>query len=370
MSLFTRLSALALAGLVAIGAAGCDSSDTTAAVTGPVVQFGSTSLLATEGTVVSIPVVLSGSTGQPVTVEVLFARATSSTAFNADSTVAGADITDFGTSDGLVQKASVSFDGTADETKTVTFRVVADGVLEPSETAVFALQRATGASIVTPREFTVSIGTPPISTVRAGTLNSVYTVEGVVTRTLGRNTWIQDATGGMVLFGPAGSPIATAVANGELRRGDRVQATGRLVEFQSSTGLPGTGLLEIDNIAAGGFLVLARNQTLPGIQTVTLAQFTAGDPDPDTYESELIRVTGLTIDPAGDVVFAAAKNYTVSQTIGGVTTTGILRSGSAGDSEAIGTPIPTGTITFEGVAGQFRGANQLTIVKTSDLIPQ
>ncbi len=371
MPLLTRLSALALAGLVAIGAAGCDSSDTSAAATtGPVVQFGTNSKLATEGTVVSIPVTLTGSTGQPVTVEVLFARGSSSAAFNADSTAAGADITDFGMSDGNVQKATVSFSGAADETQTVTFRVVADGLLEPSETAVFALQRASGASIGTPRELTVSIGTPPISTIRAGTLQSIYTVEGVVTRALGRNIWIQDATGGIVLFGPAGSAIATAIVSGDLRRGDRVQATGRLVEFQSSTGQPGTGLLEIDNIAATGFLRLARDQTLPGIQTVTLAQLTAGDPDPDTYESELIRVTGLTIDPAGEVVFSAAKNYTVSQTIGGVTTTGILRIGSAGDSEAIGTPIPTGTITFEGVAGQFRGANQLTVVKTTDLIPQ
>ncbi len=377
MSLFTRLSALALAGLVAIGAAGCDSSGTTAAATaGPVVQFGTNSRLATEGlptesgTTVSIPVSLTGSTGQPVSVEILFARSASTAAFNADSTVAGTDITGFGTSDGGVQKATVSFDGTADETKTVTFRVLQDNVFESSETAVFALQRPVGASIGTTRELTVNIGTPPISTARAGTLGQIYTVEGIVTRALGRNTVIQDATGGIVLFGPAGSPIATAVADGSLRRGDRVQATGRFTEFQATTGAPGTGLLEIDNIALGGFQVLARDQALPAAQTITLAQFTAGDPDSDTYESELVRVTGLTIDPGTDVVFAFAKNYTVSQTVGGVTTTAILRIGSSGDSNAIGQPIPTGTFTFEGVAGQFRGANQLTVVRTTDLIPQ
>lgn len=369
MSVFTRLSALALAGLVAIGAAGCDGSDATAAASaGPVVQFGTNSKLATEGTVVTIPVKLTGSTGQPVTVEILFARGASTAAFNTDSTVVGADITDFGTTDGGVQKASLTFSGTADETKTVTFRVIADGILEPSETAVFALQRVTGASIGTPRELTVSIGTPPISTARAGALNSVYTVEGVVTRALGRNIWIQDATGAIVLFGPTGSAIANAVVSGELRRGDRVQATGRLTEFQATNGAPGTGLLEIDNIAAGGFLVLARDQALPGVQVITLAQLTDGDPDRDTYESELVRVTGLTLDPAGDVVYAFAKNYTVSQTIGGVTTTGILRIGSSGDSEAIGQPVTTGTFTFEGVVGQFRGANQLTVVKTTDIV--
>lgn len=381
MSLFNRLSALALAGLVAVGASGCDSSDPTAVATGPVVQFGTTSIAAGEGlptesgTTVSIPVALTGSAGQPVTVEVLFARGSSTALFGADSAAAGTDIFGFGAAADGVQKATVSFAGTADETQTVTFRVRQDNLIEASETAVFALQRPTGATIGATRELTVNIGTPPIAVARAGVVNGKYTVEGVVTRAKGSNVWIQDATGGIVLFTRAGEPLLAAITSGAVAIGDRIQATGRLVEFQASTGAPGTGLLEIDNILEGGFQVLNRGETPPAVQRITLAQFTAGDPDPETYESEIIRIEGLTIDPAGDVNFTnvngsstSGKNYTVSQTVAGVTTTGVLRIGGVGSTDLIGVTIPTGTFTFQGPAGQFRGGNQLVPVVLTDII--
>jgi hypothetical protein len=393
MTLLTRLAATALVGLASVGAAGCDSADPQTG-TGPVVQFGTNAVSVLEGSVradsvatttvgtrVSIPVRLTGANGTPVTVEVLYAAGpTVSTARpgvrNADGTfpTGGAvDFVDFGAVSEGHYKATVTFSGTVDTTQVVTFTVIRDGVGEVSETAVFALQRVVGATLGTVTEFRANIGVPTIAAVRGGALNSTVTVEGIVTRAKGRNVWIQDATGGLVLFGPAGSPIATAItlgtATGGIAVGDRIQATGRLVEFQASNGLPGTGLLEVDNIVAGAFTVLNRGNALPGAQTITLAQFTAGDPDPDTYESELIRVENLTVDPAGDVVFVAAKNYTASQTIGGVTTTAILRIGSAGDTDLIGTPIPTGTFTFQGPAGQFRSGNQLTPVLVSDITP-
>ncbi len=209
----------------------------------------------------------------------------------------------------------------------------------------------------------------PISSVRTAALNSTVTAEGVVTRALGRNVWIQDDTAGLVLFGPAGSPLATAIASGAIAAGDRITATGRLVEFQATVGAPGTGLLEIDTILEGGFTVLARAQAAPAVQTLTLAQLGEGDPDTEVYESEIVRITNLTIDAAGDVSFVAAKNYTVSQTVGGVTTTAILRTGSATDSEVVGTAIPTGLFTYQGPANQFRSANQLLPVRTTDIVP-
>lgn len=360
MSFSTRLTALALAGLV--GVSGCDSG-TEAPPAGPTVQFVATSALAIEGTTVSIPVALTGANGTPVTVEVLFAAGVS-------TSTAEADFTGFGTLEGGVRKALVSFSGAADETKTVTFEAVADGLIESAETAVFALQRVSGAEIGARREFTANIGVPPVSTVRASVLLSTATTEGVVTRAFGRNVWIQDATGGLILFGPAGSPIALAVASGALRAGDRVQATGRFVEFSATTGLPGTGLLELDSILDGAFQVLARGQTPPAPQTVTLAQIN-GSSD-DRYESEIVRVTGLTIDAAGDVAFSngtgSGKTYTVSQTVGGVTTTAAFRISGTGDNAVVGTPIPTGPFTFEGPIGQFRGTYQLNPVVVTDII--
>ena len=389
MSLSSRLSALALAGLVAVGAAGCDSADPAPAA-GPVVQFGSSAVSVLEGSIrpdsvatttvgtrVTIPVRLTGAAGTPVTVEVLYASSpVVSTARpgvrNADGTFpAGVDFVDFGAQADGVLKATVTFSGAADETQNVTFTVVRDGIGEVSESAVFALQRAQGATIGPVREFTTNIGVPTVAAVRTAALNSTVTVEGVVTRAKGRNVWLQDDTAGIVLFGPAGSPLATAVVNGVIAVGDRVQATGRLVEFQSGpTGapVPGAGLIEVDNVVDGAFSVLSRANAQPAPQTVTLAQITAGDPDTDAYESEIIRVEDITIDGAGDVAFVAAKNYTVTQSSGGTTTTAILRIGSVGDTDLIGQPIPTGTFTFQGPAGQFRGANQLTPVVLTDII--
>ena len=359
MSLSTRIAALAALALTFAPLAGCDGVDADPLVIGPVVQFATTSTLAVEGSTVTIPVQITGTNGTPVTVEVLFAVGTSTTTLNTD-------FTGFGAATDGVQKATVTFAGTADETQNVTFQAVADGVAESAETAVFALQRVTGATIGARRQFTANIGVPTIAAVRAGTLLSTVTVEGVVTRAKGNQAWIQDATGGFVLFG---ATIATAITSGAILPGDRVQATGRLNEFQPTVGVPGTGLLQVDNIAAtGGFVVQARGQALPAPQAITLAQFTAGDPDNDTYESEIVRITGLTIDRAGDVVFVAAKNYTVSQTVGGVTSTAVLRIGGVGATDLIGTVIPTGTFTFQGQAGQFRGTNQLVPLLVSDIV--
>ena len=363
MSLSSRIAALAALALSVAPLAGCDGVDADPLVTGPVVQFATTSTLAVEGSTVTIPVQITGTNGTPVTVEVLFAVGTSTTTLNTD-------FTGFGAATDGVQKATVTFAGTADETQNVTFQAVADGVAESAETAVFALQRVTGATIGARRQFTANIGVPTIAVVRAGTLLSTVTVEGVVTRAKGNQVWIQDATGGFVLFG---ATVATAITSGAILPGDRVQATGRLNEFQSGpTGapVPGAGLLQVDNIAAtGGFVVQARGQALPAPQVITLAQFTAGDPDTEVYESEIIRVTGITVAAAGDVVFVAAKNYTVSQTVGGVTSTAVLRIGGVGATDLIGTVIPTGVVTFQGPAGQFRGTNQLTPVLLADLAP-
>ncbi len=208
-----------------------------------------------------------------------------------------------------------------------------------------------------------------IAQVRTTALNETVTVEGIVTRALGRNVWIQDDTAGIVLFGPGGSPIATAIVNGDIVAGDRVRATGRIIEFGITTGAPGTGLTEIDMIAEGGFTRLSRGNTAPAAQVITLAQLVAGDPDTDAYESEIVRINNLTVDAAGATVFAAGTNYTVSQTTGGVTTTATMRVGSVGDSDLIGTAIPAGPFTFQGPVGQNRSANQLQPVRTTDIIP-
>lgn len=198
----------------------------------------------------------------------------------------------------------------------------------------------------------------------------VVTVLGVVTRAFGRQIFLQDSTAAINVFSPQGE-LFDAVRSGSVRAGDSLQVTGRLVEFQPTTGQPGTGWLEIFNVQSDGFFVSWRDVPLPAAQRVTLAEIVAVDPDADTYESQIVRVDSLTIDAAGATTFAASTSYTVRQTVGGVETTGVMRvagpGNATGDSELVGRPIPTGPFDFIGPVNQFRGTNQLLPVRATDV---
>ena len=233
--------------------------------------------------------------------------------------------------------------------------VLEDEFAESPEVAVFALQNVTGgATVGAARQFRVQIGTPPISAARARGAGATVTIEGIVTRARGRVSFVQDGTAALGVFAN-GNAYAAAVASGDIASGDRIQIQGELSEFNS--------LLQIGTV--NSFKVLSRDNALPPAQTVTLSQIaTSGD----TYESELIRVTGLRL-PTSDVLFSANTNYDVVN--GG--TTVILRPSS--DSEIGGQPIQPltggspgdyGPFTFTGVLGQFRDTNQLNPLRASD----
>ena len=343
MRFLSLLPALALA----LVAAGCDSVEPETPP-GPVIEFGAASVSAAEGDrQVEIPVRLSnGVAGQTYTVEVLLAAASSSATF-------GADVTNFGQAAGPNRVQTVTLTGESD-TQTVTIDVVDDTELEGPEAAVFALQRPTGATIGAARQLRLEIGTPPIATARARAVGTVVTVEGVVTRARGRVSFVQDGTAAIAVFAN-GNAYAAAVASGDIAQGDRIQIKGTLSEFNS--------LLQIGTVES--FKVLSRGNALPAPQTVTLSQIaTSGD----ALESELVRVTGLTLT-TGDVLFTNNTSY--DATTGGSTIT--LRTSS--DSEIVGEAIQPitggapgnyGPFTFTGVLGQFRDTNQLNPIRTSD----
>ncbi|HEX9953524.1 MAG TPA: T9SS type A sorting domain-containing protein [Rubricoccaceae bacterium] len=221
---------------------------------------------------------------------------------------------------------------------------------------------------------------PPIKAIRAttptvppGGTPVIVTALGVVTRAYGRQVFIQDSTAAIVVFAPPLTPLHSAVVAGAVRAGDSLQVTGRLVEFQPTSGLPGSGQLMMDNVQSGGFFLWARNVPLPLAQRITLADLVAGDPDTEEYESEIVRIEGLTIDSGGATVFAAGTSYPVRQTVGGVETVSVLHvdgpGNGTGDSELAGRPIPTGPADFEGPIDQFRSVNQMLPVRATDLVP-
>ena len=362
--LLFRTPALVAAVALAGGLVGCDSDGSTGGVSGPTVQFGTSAATVVEGDTIVIPVTLEGGTGQPVTVEVLYARASSS-ASDIVSAEDSVDFTGFGSPGAAVSTETLTFSGQDGETQEVTIIATEDSFLEEAEDVVLALQNAQGATVGTPREFVLTIGVRPLDEIRLLPDDEVVTVEGIVTRAEGRVTYIQDATAGIALFSPSGTDFFNAVSSGAIAPGDRIQVVGQLTDFQPTAGVFNSGFREVEFIS--DFAVLSRGNPLPAPQTVTLAQVTAGDPDTDAYESEIVRITDLTIDPAGDVVFQTARNYNVSQTVGGVTTTMVLRVPSAGDTELFGVVIPLVPFTFEGPVGQFRGGNQLSPVEASDV---
>jgi Cu/Zn superoxide dismutase len=197
----------------------------------------------------------------------------------------------------------------------------------------------------------------PIAVARQTANGTIATVEGIVTRAQGRFAHLQDATAGIVAFQSAG-PFRAAIDSGLVRMGDRLRITGTLTEFNSLKEFS-----PIDN-----FEVLSRDHPLPAPQLVTLAEIASNG---EAYESELIRVEGLTIMAGADTVFAPGRTYAItdaSDQSGGVA----LRTPAASDTRIAGVAIPKGTAAFEGVLGQFSSSNpaigyQLSPVLAADV---
>jgi hypothetical protein len=89
---------------------------------------------------------------------------------------------------------------------------------------------------------------------------------------------------------------------------------------------------------------------LPKIQELTVSQLLS---NPETYESELIRIKNLRIQGAGS--FASSTNYNVwdGNTKMDSTTLAVISSVDTELDDAPALNIPTGRFTFEGVLRQF-----------------
>lgn len=345
---------------LALGLAACDNGVEPAA-SGPVIQFASTSASVAEsdGTV-QIPVRLTGGqAGQTYTVQVLLAVAASTAdGPNPSRPDLVPDYLEFGAAAGENRVVTLTLSGPED-TATAEITLVDDGVSEGSEVIAFVLQQpSNGATIGANREFRLELGAPPISVIRTRPLGSTVTVEGVLTRARGRYSFIQDDSGAALAIFAGGGAYFDAIAAGDVAQGDFVSLTGTLSEFN--------GLLQLSPVAA--FDVISRGNELPAPQTITVATLLGSG---DTYEGELVRITGLTMSTS-DVVFIASRNYDVTDGTG----TAIMRTQRNTDSAIVDQPIASltggvpgayGPFTFVGPVGQFQGTNQLQPVERTDL---
>ncbi len=198
-----------------------------------------------------------------------------------------------------------------------------------------------------------------LADIRAGGVDQEVLFVGVVTRSQGRITYVQDETAAIAIFQASGA-FFDAVASGAIASGDSLAVLGTTAQFR--------GLFQIGTVEE--FEVLSRGNDLPMIQRVTLADLAANG---EQYESEYIEVRNLTIDGQG--AFAAGTTYAVTDGSGanGAVT---LRTPSASDTRIAGIDIPQQTAIFRGVLGQFDNATpavtgyQLSPIAENDVVPQ
>ncbi|NBB72941.1 MAG: DNA-binding protein, partial [Bacteroidetes bacterium] len=193
---------------------------------------------------------------------------------------------------------------------------------------------------------------------------ATVTVEGTVTRALGDFVRLQDASGptgasALVVRQTSGS-FHAAIGDGTIRPGTRLRVTGTLSSFNA--------LLQINEDDLSSYDVQG-TASVPTPQDVTLSDLAA---DGEDYESELVRVTGLSVQGASGT-FGADRTY---QIVAGATgTTFDFRVQSSDESALGGTTIPRGAFDYTGVVGQFdpqggtTSGYQLIPIRPSDLSP-
>jgi len=205
----------------------------------------------------------------------------------------------------------------------------------------FILQEGTGGSQCE--------GAISIADARETAEEETVTVEGTVTRALGRSLRLQDETAGIATFQGSGD-FFDAIANGDIEAGDVLCLTGERSDFN-----------DLQQISPQSWTVIQDNAGLPDPQMVTVDELLDRGED---YESELIQVGGLLIVDTEDATFQGDQSYTVEEPDGDQM---ILRVQRDTDSEVVGEPVPDGRFMFTGVLGQFRDDYQLIPVRTSDL---
>lgn len=204
-----------------------------------------------------------------------------------------------------------------------------------------------------------------IAEARSAALEDTVTTEGVVTRAFGSYVRIQDDTGALQIRqtdGPQSAAFQQAIADGTIRKGTRLRVNGRLGQF--------SGLLQINNEGLNSFAVTEQDVPLPEPQSVTFADITGESGE--AFESELVRASGFTIEADGDSTFQSGTSYTITDGDGNES---ILRIQGNDETQLIGAPIPSNSVTFTGVLSQFnnfegRDANegyQLLPVLPSDV---
>jgi hypothetical protein len=197
-----------------------------------------------------------------------------------------------------------------------------------------------------------------LAQVRRMPVGSLVAFGGVVTRTRGSYTYMQDDSAGIMLYQGSGS-LKDSIASGFVKKGMLLGVNGVTSLYNS--------LLEVADVRVW---VPIGMDTLPAPIPLTLAEIAANGAQ---YQARLIKVVNLEVRNTTDTVWSQGATYkTYSIVDPGDTTKAVtLRIGRATDTYVWGLKIPTEPFTFTGALGQY-SANpatgfQLMPVDTNDI---
>ena len=182
--------------------------------------------------------------------------------------------------------------------------------------------------------------TATINEVRQESNGTSVSTAGVVTRVDGQNVTIQDDSGPTGASGIVvrDSDLSDDVSGGAINLGDRIQVSGEIGAF--------SGLLQISSNVQ--YSVEQTGVGVPSPQSVSVGDLLNGGGE--DYESELIAISGLTVDGGGDSNFQGSTSYDATDSNGDTITLRI-----SDNSFYTGRTIPSGAVAFEGILGQFNG---------------
>lgn len=325
----------------ALFAAGCDSGGS-----GPADDLGtSTTFSFAEGGGAVVP---EDSADATYTLEVVvsdpgFKQLSVDVVFDTASTVAFSELS------GIEETTTLTFPESATDgaSQTLSFQVMDDQEAgEMAEEVAFVLRNPQQGSIGDQSRYTLTVeddDLPPVPVAEARALGNgePVAVEAVITRRAGDNTYVQDASGaggasGLVIRQSSGA-FREALEAGDVGPGDRVRFAGTKGTFNG-----------LEQINLETYQLVEEEAGVPAPQVVTLSEIQMNG---ETYESELVRVNGLTIQDDADSL-AAGTNYTVADD-GGATLT--LRIDDS--SFYAGAAAPGGTFDVIGPLGQFNGSD-------------
>lgn len=190
-------------------------------------------------------------------------------------------------------------------------------------------------------------------------IGSEFVIEGIVTRSLGDYTRIQDNSAGLTIIQKYGL-FFNDVENKEIGMGDKLRIQGKISEV---------GFLKvIDGSDLTGYQRLSRSNTMPSAVKVTLSELVSNG---EKYESCLITLDKMTVAGGNDLIYMESKSY---QTIDQSNNSNLveIRIGNHADTDMDGMPFNGTSVTFVGVLSQSSLSNplagyQLTPVLSTDL---